>query len=89
MSRGSKEYMLLLQRCQPLSKSCFSPWEMKVKMALGKLKHKSPGFDGVLVDLISCEYQIDTHHLFINYKQAYDRNSRNELYAAMLKKVVK
>ena len=30
------------------------------------------------------EYQIETHHLFINFKTAYDKINRNQLYKAML-----
>ncbi|WP_369199201.1 RNA-directed DNA polymerase, partial [Streptomyces djakartensis] len=30
------------------------------------------------------EYQIDTHHLFVDFKQAYDCIIRDELYSAMM-----
>jgi len=30
------------------------------------------------------EYQIETHHLFIDTKTAYDKVNRNQLYKAML-----
>jgi len=29
------------------------------------------------------EFQVQTHHLFIDYKQAYDRTKRKELYVGM------
>lgn len=31
------------------------------------------------------EHQVDTHHLFVDFKQAYDTPNRNELFAAMNK----
>jgi hypothetical protein len=31
------------------------------------------------------EFQIETHHLFIDFKKAYDKVNRNQLYKAMLK----
>jgi len=30
------------------------------------------------------EFQIETHHLFIDFKTAYDKVNRNQLYKAML-----
>jgi sorting nexin-29 len=30
------------------------------------------------------EFQIETHHLFIDFKPAYDKVNRNQLYKAML-----
>ena len=30
------------------------------------------------------EFQIETHHLFVDFKTAYDKVKRNRLYKAML-----
>jgi hypothetical protein len=30
------------------------------------------------------EFQIETHHLFIDFKTAYDKVNKNQLYKAML-----